>query len=238
MFSYPFHIRDYLTKTRHLSQTEDLAYRRLLDTYYTEEQPLPVDAQRCARLIAMPDAHEAVALVLQEFFELRDDGWHNDRCDHELEKYHAKADRATKANAKRWEAKSEQTSDLKSDVKSEKKSERNQLPTSKPKNPKTSKPTKAIADAIGFEEFWTAYPRKTAKSTAAKSWASLDPSEETVAAIMAALALFKKSDDWNRDGGQFIPYPATWLNQKRWEDELSPAQVGGFDWDKALEGAL
>lgn len=238
MFSYPFHIRDYLTKTRHLSQTEDLAYRRLLDTYYTEEQPLPSDAQRCARLIAMPDAQDAVALVLQEFFELRDDGWHNDRCDHELDKYHAKAERATKANAKRWESKSEQKSDLKSDVKSEQITERNQLPTSKPKNPKTSKPTKTIADTIGFDEFWSAYPRKTAKSEAAKSWLSLDPDADTVASIMAALTQFKRSDDWSRDGGKFIPYPATWINQQRWQDELSKAELGGFDWEKELKGAL
>lgn len=232
MFSYPFHIRDYLTKTRHLSQTEDLAYRRLLDTYYTEESPLPSDAQRCARLIAMPDAHEAVALVLQEFFELRDDGWHNDRCDHELEKYHAKAERATKANAKRWESKS----DLKSDLKSE----ADQIPTSKPNKPRTRKPTptKTIADTIGFEEFWSAYPRKIAKSEAVKSWVRLDPDQALLDRLMKSLSQFKKTQDWIKDGGQFIPFPATWLNQQRWMDELSQASLGEFDFETELRGAL
>lgn len=234
MFSYPFHIRDYLTKTRHLSQTEDLAYRRLLDTYYTEETPLPSDAQRCARLIAMPEAHEAVALVLQEFFELRDDGWHNDRCDHELDKYHAKADRATKANAKRWESKT----DLKSDKKSDLKSETDQIPTSKPKKPRTSKPVKTIADTIGFDDFWSAYPRKTAKTEAVKSWLSLDPDEATLISIMNALKQFKRSDDWMRDGGKYIPYPATWINQQRWQDDLSKASLGEFDFETELRGAL
>jgi hypothetical protein len=182
----------------------------------------------------MPDAHEAVALVLQEFFELRDDGWHNDRCDHELDKYHAKADRATKANAKRWESKTDPKSDKKTDLKSD----ADQIPTSKPKKPRTSKPVKTIADTIGFDDFWSAYPRKTAKTEAAKSWLSLDPDEATLISIMNALKRFKRSDDWTRDGGKYIPYPATWINQQRWQDDLSKASLGEFDFETELRGAL
>lgn len=92
MFHYQFHIRDYLTKTRHLSQTEDLAYRRLLDTYYTEEQPLPTDPAQCARLIAMRDSSAEVEAVLKEFFTLEDDGWHNARADLEIASYHQRAE--------------------------------------------------------------------------------------------------------------------------------------------------
>ena len=40
---------------------------------------------------------------------------------------------------------------------------------------------------------------------------------------MAALEAQKKSEDWLKDKGQFIPYPTTWLNQGRWEDEVEPA---------------
>lgn len=92
MFSFQFHIRDYLTKTRHLTPIEDLAYRRLLDTYYTEERPLPREPELCARLIALRDHTKEVEAVLAEFFDLREAGWHNDRCDLEISRYHARVD--------------------------------------------------------------------------------------------------------------------------------------------------
>jgi uncharacterized protein YdaU (DUF1376 family) len=102
MFSYQFHIRDYLTKTRHLSLLEDLAYRRLIDAYYTEEAPLPADVQACARLIAMRDNAQEVEAVLREFFSLTDDGWHNARCDQEIARYRALQESGRRASALRW----------------------------------------------------------------------------------------------------------------------------------------
>ena len=113
MFSYQFHIRDYLTKTRHLTQTEDLAYRRLLDCYYTEEQPLPTEPEQCARLIAMRESVAEVTAVLKEFFDLQEDGWHNDRADAEIAKYQSFGEAGRRGAAKRWgnrEANGEATS--------------------------------------------------------------------------------------------------------------------------------
>lgn len=76
---YPFHIGDYVSKTRHLSWDEDAAYRRLLDAYYTLEKPLPSDLRAVCRLVlATSDAQrEAVKVVLEEFFEPTADGWRN-----------------------------------------------------------------------------------------------------------------------------------------------------------------
>lgn len=225
MFSYQFHIRDYLTKTRHLSLIEDLAYRRLLDTYYTEEQPLPSDPARCARLIAMTEHVDAVALVLNEFFMLADSGWVNERADAEITKYHAKADSARSANAKRWQSRSEQKPDLKPDVKSD----ADQIATNNHK-PKPKKDTSA-ASAAGvnldlFATFWSAYPRKVAKPEAVKAWLKVKPDAELAQKIMDGLSRAKQSRDWIKDDGQFIPYPATWLNQGRWDDEVD---AGGSD---------
>lgn len=72
-----------------------------------------------------------------------------------------------------------------------------------------------------FEVFWTAYPRKTAKAEALKSWSKLRPDVRLLSAILTALGLQKQSSQWRRDAGQYIPHPATWLNQRRWEDETS-----------------
>lgn len=68
-----------------------------------------------------------------------------------------------------------------------------------------------------FERFYAAYPRKKAPAAAERAWRRVKPEE--VPALMAALERQKLSDQWRRDGGRFIPYPATWLNQRRWEDE-------------------
>jgi hypothetical protein len=76
------------------------------------------------------------------------------------------------------------------------------------------------ADADRFDEFWSAYPRHTAKQTAVKAWRKLNPAAELVATILAALERQKQSTQW-RQG--VIPHAATWLNQSRWEDEIPPA---------------
>lgn len=69
-----------------------------------------------------------------------------------------------------------------------------------------------------FEIFWAAYPKKTSKPAATKAWAKLKPGEETVKAMLAAIEAAKRSTDWQKDGGKYVPYPATWLNNRRWED--------------------
>lgn len=73
----------------------------------------------------------------------------------------------------------------------------------------------------GFEEFWITYPRKKSRADAEKAWRKLAPSPELRQRIYASVAAQRGSVDWTKDGGQFIPYPATWLNGHRWEDALS-----------------
>jgi hypothetical protein len=72
------------------------------------------------------------------------------------------------------------------------------------------------SDWEGFEEFWTAYPRKTAKSDALKAWNKIKPN---LINVLNALDWQRKSEDWTKDSGQYIPYPASYLNSKRYEDE-------------------
>lgn len=76
----------------------------------------------------------------------------------------------------------------------------------------------ASADVM-FDEFWTAYPKKVSKADAQKAYRKINPSESLQAEILAAVSRAKTSADWAKDNGQFIPYPASWLNARRWEDE-------------------
>ena len=74
-----------------------------------------------------------------------------------------------------------------------------------------------------FNRFWNAYPRKVAKQTALRAFEKINPDEALVERMIAAIGKWKTTDQWIKDGGQFIPHPATWLNQRRWEDELPKA---------------
>ena len=70
-----------------------------------------------------------------------------------------------------------------------------------------------------FDRFWALYPNKTGKKKARESWEKLKPSEELTETILNAVSKQKLWPKWQKDGGQYIPNPATWLNQGRWEDE-------------------
>lgn len=90
---YEHHIGDFAEATAHLSFVEDAAYSRLIRKYYAQEKPLPVDVKAVQRLVGArsKDEREAVESVLREFFDLRDDGWHQARCDSEIDRYREKA---------------------------------------------------------------------------------------------------------------------------------------------------
>ena len=104
MHYYQFNIGDYASHTRHLTLLEDLAYRRLLDLYYLHERPLSKDATTVAKQIGMRDEAATVRDVLNEFFELTEEGYRSGRADREIAHFHAKieqASRAGKASAER-----------------------------------------------------------------------------------------------------------------------------------------
>jgi len=92
MHYYQFHITDFAYHTSHLSLEEDAVYRRLLDFYYDSEAPIPKETQSVIRRLRLVN-YEAIAdRILQEFFVLTDDGWHNSRADKEIIAYHSKAE--------------------------------------------------------------------------------------------------------------------------------------------------
>lgn len=76
-----------------------------------------------------------------------------------------------------------------------------------------------------FVSFWNAYPRKVAKPAALKAWRKLAPDAQTLASMLAAIKRELGAEQWQRDNGSFIPHPATWLNNRRWED--APSVVVG-----------
>lgn len=87
---------------------------------------------------------------------------------------------------------------------------------------KESKEEKKIKPSIGmFDQFWKAYPRKIGKGAAETAWKKIKEPGATLVLILEAIERQKESQDWQKENGQYIPNPATWLNQRRWEDEVS-----------------
>jgi hypothetical protein len=101
--------------------------------------------------------------------------------------------------------------------------------------PKKNPANPAQRYAPEFDLFWSEYPRKTGKGAAYKAWKKINP---PLAACLQSLEWQKRSDQWTRDRGQYIPHPATWINQSRWEDEkpahdkswrdMSPEELEAF----------
>jgi hypothetical protein len=85
-------------------------------------------------------------------------------------------------------------------------------------NPPTPR-TRGSAGDDGFDAFWMAYPNKTAKQAAAKAFAKLAPSADLLDEILQAVARQKTWPKWVKDGGQYIPHPATWLGRQEWLNE-------------------
>jgi len=76
-----------------------------------------------------------------------------------------------------------------------------------------------------FDQFWQQYPYKVAKANALKAWRKIKPDAALLAKILASLEVAKSSDGWKKDGGRFIPHATTWLNGRRWEDEIGKAEA-------------
>lgn len=88
-------------------------------------------------------------------------------------------------------------------------------------NPTRAREKDTLTDD-GFDSFWKEYPNRVAKQDAVKAWKKLKVDPELLEKIMTGLSRWKASDEWSRDGGRYIPHPASWLNGKRWEDEVKP----------------
>jgi len=208
MIWYKFHIGDYLTHTVHLSDAEDLAYRRLLDLYYMSEKAIPLDTESVARKIRLDlDITES---VLDEFFERTETGYFNNRCHAEVMKYQHQVENNRQLGKRGGRPK-------KTESETESKANHN------PKKIQIQK--KNINTSSKFDEFWNAWPsskRKVAKSECQKKWAKAgcDAVAETIIAQVNAL---KVTEQWTTG---FEPAPLTYINQRRWEDDAGTPAVG------------
>lgn len=103
----------------------------------------------------------------------------------------------------------------------EKRREENTPPSPPPAN------AGSVSYPDDFLEFYRAYPRKVRKSDALKAWKQTTKLRPPLADILVRLAVLAASEEWTKDGGQYVPYPAKWLRQGGWDDEPRPAAPAG-----------
>ena len=214
MHYYTKHIKDYKTDTAHLTLLEHGVYNSLIDLCVLTENPLEPNIDKICRLVhaKSDEEKEAVKNVLSEFFIESDDGYRQKKCDQELIRIFGKSESARKSAKHRWGSERNANA-MQTD------SERNangMLPNTQDPLPNNPIPNK------DFDRFWEAYPKKKSKPLALKAWLKHKPDIDVV---IKSLTIFKKCDQWTKNKGEFIPYPASWLNAEGWNDEVSTKAV-------------
>jgi uncharacterized protein YdaU (DUF1376 family) len=225
---YKFAAAEYQIKTIHLSDAEDLAYRRLLDMAYLSEKPIPLDTNLVARRIRIDQ--DIVEQVLSEFFEKSAEGYRNRRVEEEVLAYQTIIERnlkGTKAAAEKAAERAAQGVKRRSprtlneptrnhDGNLEGSSENTiaNLEGFQNKNKNIS----PLPPSGGFDRFWSTWPsspRKVGKAACFKTWVK-NGMDEHVDRIVSHVSRLKGTTQWLTG---FEPAPQTYLNQKRWLDD-------------------
>lgn len=232
---YAHHIGDYAAATGHLSWDEDMAYTRLLRAYYLHERGIPEGQQYRLARASTPAQRKAVDTVLAEFFSLVEGEHRQKRADDEIARFQDKQRKAKASAEHRWSARDSQSernanaspNAMRTHTEGNAPNSHNQEPIENPPTPRKRGSVHEFPP--GFDSFWSAYPRKTAKPQAAKAFARLKPDEALLRTLLAAIERQRHWPQWTKDGGEFIPHPATWLNGQRWLDRQPGGPAPGND---------
>lgn len=214
MHYYQYNIADYRKDTTHLSLLEHGCYRQLLDQYYLDEKPLPADEDKLFRLFnaRTEDEKQAMRNVLMDFWTKTEGGYVQGRSDREIQTYKERLETASRAGRK--------SADLRAN--SNGRSTGVNLNSTGVQLTNNSITNNLITNnqyiSKDFDIFWNEYPKKKKKEDARKAWNTIRPNIEVV---LKALEWQKKSPEWFKQAGQFIPYPASWIRSHSWEDQPS-----------------
>ena len=211
---YKAYPRDFIEGTIGMSFELKGAYRLILDVIYMQAGKLPDDARYISGLLGC--SVRAWSKFRNKLLELgkiyAENGFiSNFRADKELETTAKLQDKQRENRARPNKIK-----DLESPP-----SNHTDTDTDKRKNNKKEK----LPDPL-FAEFWSAYPRKVAKARAEKAWSALVKKHDPQEIIEGAkrYAQIRKGKD-----AEYTAHPASWLNDKRWKDDLSQQKVIQFN---------
>ncbi len=248
MHYYQFNIGDYKSHTDHLTNMEDLGYRRLLDWLYLHEKPLPIDEKQVARLVRMGKQQEEISNVLNEFFEKNTDGWVHNRVNEELAIFQSKQDIA-RANGKKGGRPKNQEITKSVNLANQEKTKRvnlanqqesglqtNQEPITNNQELLTKEDQKHCASALvekkinlrvnlcidKFNSIWWYWPNKANKKKALTTWTNYFKKNKTLSPEKVANMIIE--DISQRCSANQIGFDkmhfTTYMNGERWTDEV------------------
>lgn len=229
MHYYQFNIGDYASHTSRLSPIEDLAYRRLMDLYYLNEQPFNMCATEVAREIGLIDYSADVEYVLSKFFTLTDGVYFQKRIESEIKKF--KSNAKNKSKAGKASAKARRVKALSSGTHVEQTlnttSTNEQLNINQEPLTNNHKPViKDLSCDEAFDTFYSAGLVKKSKVAALKKFKALV--KEMKCDPMEFAELLKSDIQYRVNNNQFgidKLHPSTYLTQQRWTDEHETANA-------------
>lgn len=217
--AFQFYPADFLVGVAGMSHEEIGIYIKML-SYQWLKGGLPSDEKVLRKLL---NTRRVVSQIVLEKFALTGDGvLQNTRLEKERAKQEDWRNKSAEGGRKSAESRSQRKEDGQNGGKGGsttlQPNRLNQTPTlqSSSSSSSSDKNTPLPPEGDGFAEFWQAYPRKDARPNALKAWKRLLPPLE---AVLASITRFKSTDQWTKDGGKFIPLPASWLNGERWKDQ-------------------
>ena len=213
MHYYKKNIGDYAKKAGRLTMLQHGAYTLLLDACYDREQFPTLDQAIEWTWASNQQEIEAVEFVLKKFFLLEGDKYVQNRIREELENYHNNSV-INKRIAMEREAKRREKGTKR--IRTVHEAPPNHKPLTNNQEPVTSNQSNTF-----FDMFWITYPKKTDKVKAQASFKKINPDQQLFNTMLVGLEAQCRSDQWTRENGKFIPNPSTWLNNRRWEDEVS-----------------
>ena len=241
MHYYQFNIGDYQSHTAHLTEIEDLAYRRMLDWCYLHEKALPIDPGDVARLVRMRSHSESVASVLREYFECREEGWIHLRVIQEILKVGIKSEKASESAKARW-GKAKDANAL--PTQSDSNATQDPLPITRNTKPKTQKNTVAPPTGVtgSVWQDWLSL-RKTKKAAVTQTALDGIAREASKAGVSLQVALetccargwtgFKA--DWLKDKGEQKSFAEKDYDFKRARWEAMTGRTQGEEMKPFLE---
>lgn len=215
MHYYSHHIGDFIRDTSRLTDSQAMAYLRMIWLYYESEQPLPNNPELLAFKIGSDV--KTVEMLLQCYFYANALHWHHKRIDAEIEAFKIKSKKAADSAKARWKnAKDMRTH---SECNASAMLTNNQEPITnnqeKEKEKKQPQAKPAESENCRFEEFWQAYPptdRRTAKKQCFEKWKK-KRLDEQADLILLHIDAMRKTTQW-RQG--YEPSTLTYINQERW----------------------
>lgn len=187
---------DYLLDTVDLSLAEHGAYTTLMFRYYWDGSIQEKDKYRACRTA---EERASVDAIIARFFHVENGVLKHHRIEREMVKLAAFVEHQSKAGRASAEARRGR--------------------------PKPQRLNGAKHQILGFDAFYAAYPLHKGRAKAEKAWQSIAPDEALCERIMQAVKAQTASAEWKRENGKFIPHPTSWLNGKRWEDEVTVAAI-------------